>query len=115
MAVVDGPLDDTREVLVPFGHLSVMGDNHADSRVPVAQGGVGLPPLWNLQGRVVLVLASRDVARPGSNLAAWLASIRPGRFLPRPGRRSSPDRGSDDRPSSGAETRNMTRDKSQEA
>ncbi len=80
----DGPLDDTPEVLVPAGHLFVMGDNRdnsADSRVPAAQGGVGLLPLWNLQGRVVLVLASRDIARPGSGPSAWLASLRPDRLL----------------------------------
>jgi signal peptidase I len=80
----DGPLDDTPDIVVPSGHLFVMGDNRdnsADSRVPVAQGGVGLLPLWNLQGRVDLVLASRDIARPGAGPVAWLASIRPDRIL----------------------------------
>lgn len=80
----DGPLDDTPDVTVPAGRLFVMGDNRdnsADSRVPVDQGGVGLLPLWNLQGRVELVLASRDIAVATGGPSAWIASIRPGRFL----------------------------------
>ncbi len=79
-----GPLDDTAEIVVPAGHLFVMGDNRdnsADSRVPVAEGGVGLLPLWNLQGRVRLVLASRDIDARTDDAASWLASFRAGRFL----------------------------------
>ncbi|MGI4959395.1 MAG: signal peptidase I [Janthinobacterium lividum] len=80
----DGPLDDTPDVTVPAGCLFVMGDNRdnsADSRVPVDQGGVGLLPLWNLQGRVDLVLASRDIAVTTGGPTSWIASIRSGRFL----------------------------------
>ena len=79
-----GPLDDTAEIVVPAGHLFVMGDNRdnsADSRVPVAEGGVGLLPLWNLQGRVRLVLASRDIDARTDDVSSWLASFRAGRFL----------------------------------
>ena len=84
----EGPLDEVPDFAVPDGRVFVMGDdrdNSADSRVPVADGGVGLLPLWNLQGRVRLLTLSRDIVRPGARLVAdplaWLATIRPDRTL----------------------------------
>ncbi|KXV23967.1 signal peptidase I [Gluconobacter japonicus] len=56
-----GTLDTVPMFTVPAGKLFVMGDNRddsADSRVPVEDGGVGLLPVWNLQGEVTTVLFS---------------------------------------------------------
>ena len=47
-------LDNTQEFTVPPGHIFVMGDNRddsLDSRVAMADGGVGFVPVENLVGK----------------------------------------------------------------
>ena len=76
--------DDTPEVVVPAKHLFVMGDNRdnsADSRVPLAQGGVGLLPTDNLIGRVESVVASWDLNVKEQPVWTWPSGLRIARFF----------------------------------
>jgi signal peptidase I len=55
----DGPMDDTREFLVPEDHVFMMGDNRdnsQDSRDP----SLGYVPLENLVGRAEILFFSTD-------------------------------------------------------
>src|SRR5262249_39958463 len=76
--------DNMSEVVVPPGHLFVMGDNRdnsADSRVPVRAGGVGLLPIEDLVGRVEAVVGSWDLAMKDRPIKDWPSGLRLSRFF----------------------------------
>ena len=58
------PQDDTAPVIVPEGHVFLMGDNRdnsMDSRFPAIEGaGIGIVPQANLVGRASVMMFSTD-------------------------------------------------------
>jgi signal peptidase I len=80
----DGPYDNMAEFTVPAGRLFVMGDNRdnsADSRVPVAEGGVGLLPADDLIGRARTLIGSWDLGIKSQPVWTWPAGLRLSRFF----------------------------------
>ncbi|MGI4878503.1 MAG: signal peptidase I, partial [Janthinobacterium lividum] len=77
--IPDDVHDDTPLVTVPPGHYFVEGDNRddsADSRLTIAEGGVGMVPVENLVGRAeVIFFSTTGQARP-SDPASWRSSLR---------------------------------------
>ena len=75
-------LDNMDEILVPEGHVFVLGDNRdhsADSRASVIEQGLGGPvPLENIGGRAEFITFSLD-GTAGWNPISWFAAMRSGR------------------------------------
>jgi signal peptidase I len=74
------PQDDTPAVVVPAGHVFLMGDNRdnsMDSRFPAVEGaGIGLVPQANLVGRATVMMFSTDGGATLFNPVSWFTSAR---------------------------------------
>jgi len=74
-----GPNDNRPAIRVPAGQLFVMGDNRddsEDSRVPLESGGVGLLPVENVLGRVLITFFSTDGSASYLKPWTWFTAAR---------------------------------------
>ena len=75
------PQDNTEALIVPEGHIFLMGDNRdnsEDSRFPGEIGGLGMLPIENLVGRAEFITYSVDGSTT-LNPLTWFGAFRSGR------------------------------------
>jgi signal peptidase I len=74
------PQDDTPAVVVPDGHVFLMGDNRdnsMDSRFPAVEGGgIGIVPQANLVGRASVMMFSTDGSSNWLKPWTWFTAAR---------------------------------------
>ena len=81
--LADTPQDNTDALVIPEGHIFLMGDNRdnsEDSRFDPLIGGLGMLPIENLVGRAEFLTFSLD----GSielNPMTWFSALRRNRFF----------------------------------
>ncbi len=74
--------DDTQPVIVPEGHIFVLGDNRdnsRDSRFAPEDGGLGLLPVENIVGRAEFITFSLDGSTQIVDPRTWIGAFRAGR------------------------------------
>ena len=80
---IDGPGDHFGPVMVPQGHVFLMGDNRddsLDSRFSTDMGGIGFVPVENLIGRASIIFWSTDGSASYAKPWTWFSALRGDRF-----------------------------------
>jgi signal peptidase I len=77
------PQDNTEPMIVPEGHIFLMGDNRdnsEDSRFDPVIGGLGMLPIENVVGRAEFTTFSLD-GSTSWNPVTWFTALRPDRWF----------------------------------